>query len=81
LTSGATHTKEKGPSMSGELHWLRAAVVVALLGALMVGGYLATSPGATTGVALGMALAFGAVEAALGIVFAISRRHARMSRR
>jgi len=67
--------------MPRELHWLRAAVVVALLGALMVGGYVATSPGATTEVAVGMALAFGAVEAAIGILFAVSRRHARVSQR
>ena len=67
--------------MPRELHWGRAAVVVALLGVLMVGGYLATSPNATADVAIGMALAVVAVEVVGGLLFAISRRHDRVAPR
>jgi len=67
--------------MPKELHWRRAAAAVALLGILMVGGYLATSPHATAEIAIGMALAVVAVEVVGGLLFAISRRHDRVAPR
>ena len=60
--------------MSNELRFGRAAIVVLLMGVIGISGYLTTSPGATTGVAIGMVLACGAVLVALGLLFGASRR-------
>ena len=56
--------------------WRRAAIAALFLGILGVGGYLGT-PNADSGVAVGMALAYGAVLAALGILYWISHRASR----
>lgn len=59
--------------VSKELHWGTAAIAGLMLSIIIVGDYLAR-PNADSGVAVGMALACGAVLAAFGFLYWVSHR-------